>query len=142
MTERRDDEFSGAEAAPPAATQAAQPALAAPAAYGPQGGPFQPAWRPPREPWINPNRRAHVALVALVGAAVVFLVGVAGGWVVGHRHHVFGPEHGYPGYYRHGPPVFVPWPERTYVTPAVPFPPAPSSVSAVPTPAPTTSSTR
>jgi hypothetical protein len=130
-------------ATPPFAGYAPQAEQFQPGAQFPPAGPFQPAWRPPREPWINPNRRAHVALVAVVGAAAVFTVGVAGGWVAGHRHRIFGPERGYPGYYRPGPPMF-PWPERTYGTPAVPFPQAPSSsASAVPTPAPTaTSSTR
>jgi hypothetical protein len=155
MTERRDDaEPAAAEAAQAAAAQPAQPPPSGPApdapgplppvAYGPPSGPFQPAWRPPREPWINPNRRAHVALVAVLGAAAVFVVGVAGGWVAGHRHHGFGPERGYPGYYRPGPPVLVPWPERSYLPPPVPFPPVPStSASAVPTPTTTaTSSTR
>lgn len=142
MTENRDDaDLAGAQAAHAAAAQAAQPAQpvpSSPAAYGPAGGAFQPAWRPPREPWINPSRRAHVALVALVGAAAVFVVGVAAGWAAGHGHRGwFGPDR-YPGYYRHVPPEYLPWPERSYLPPAVPFPPVPSpSASTVPTPSPT-----
>jgi hypothetical protein len=149
MTEPRDDAelaaAAGAQPPPPPPAPPPPPVTPPPAGYAEPAGPFQPAWRPPREPWINPNRRAHVALVALVGAAAVFGVGVAGGWVAGHRHHGFGPDRGYPAYYRPGPPVYFPWPERSYLPPVGPFPAVPStSASAVPTPAPTpaTSSTR
>jgi hypothetical protein len=157
MTEpRHEAEPAAAHEAPIPPVAPAPPAAAPPfAGYPPQAepfqpggqfppaGPFQPAWRPPREPWINPNRRAHVALVAIVVAAAVFAAGVTSGWVAGHRHRIFGPERGYPGYYRPGPPpVLLPWPGRTYETPAVPFPPVPStSASAVPTPAPTATAT-
>jgi hypothetical protein len=131
---------------PPAATpppaEYSQPAPAA-GAYAQPGGSFQPAWRPPREPWINPNRRAHVALVAVVGAAAVFVVGLTGGWVAGHRHHGFGPERGYPGYYEPRPPMHLPWPERSYLPPGVPVTPVPTATTSAPTPTPSpTSSTR
>lgn len=149
MTEHRDDAelaaAAGAQPPPPPPSSPPPPVTPPPAAYAEPAGPFQPAWRPPREPWINPNRRAHVALVALVGAAAVFAVGVAGGWVAGHRHRIFGPERGYPGYNRPGPPpVLLPWPERSYLPPVGPVPAVPSTTaSAVPTPAPTvTASTR
>ena len=147
MTERRDDAdlagAAGVEPPPPPPSQAtAPPGTPPPTAYAEQGWPFQPTWRPPREPWINPNRRAHVALVALVVTAAVFVVGLAGGWVAGHRNHGWlGPDRAYPGYYRPGPPVYLPLPERSYLPPAVPFPPVPSpSASTVPTPTPTSAS--
>src|SRR4051812_41285549 len=86
---------TGAETAPqpPAPHPAAAPyAAAAPyggAPYG-QPGPFAPVMRPPRVPWVNPDRRSHILGAGVLGGLVVLAAGFGIGYAAapsGHGDH-------------------------------------------------------
>ena len=85
------DEADPAEApAPPPEAPTPPPAAPepppAPGMFGPPppGYAFAPVARAPRVPWVNPARRTQVVLTSLVAAAVIFFIGLAGGWAIHH----------------------------------------------------------
>lgn len=144
MTNPPSDESTGATApvsppadaaAPPAAdAPPPPPPPAVPPPAAPPGYPFAPVARPPRVPWVNPERRAHIIAVVGAGALVLLGGGIGIGFAAGdgghHRGDGYRMEIRPGGYYnlvpgRHG--GFVPR-----------FPGAPQFPTApAPTPAPT-----
>src|SRR4051812_15376608 len=89
-----------AAAPQPAAPQPAAPYAGAPyggapyagAPYG-QPGPFAPVMRPPRVPWVNPDRRSHILGAGVLGGLVVLAAGFGIGYAVAPSgHHDRGPE--------------------------------------------------
>ena len=87
---RPDAPPPGAETPPPPPPAAAAPAAPPP---GPPMGAdpgyaFAPVARPPRVPWVNPARRAHVVGVAAAGALVLLGAGIGIGFAAsGDGHH-------------------------------------------------------
>jgi hypothetical protein len=135
---------TSAETAPhPPAPHSAAPYAAAPYAASPYGqpGPFAPVVRPPRVPWVNPDRRSHIVGAGVLGGLVVLAAGFGIGYAVapsGHDGH--GPglriERGgayFPGRMVPGPAGQFPVPgNRQHRLPA-----APASSAAPTAPAPT-----
>jgi hypothetical protein len=112
-------------------TAATQPGAAPQHVYPPYPPGFAPVPRPPRMPWINPARRAHVAGASVVAALALLGAGVGIGWAAapgGHREAPYRMEFR-PGYYLPGMGGYLPhrfhWP----------VPPAPVPAG---TPSPTT----
>jgi hypothetical protein len=61
-----------------------------PAAPHGQSAPFAPIVRPPRVPWVNPDRRSHILGAGVLGGLVVLATGFGIGYAVapsGHDGH-------------------------------------------------------
>lgn len=92
----RDVADTGAETAPqsaapdPAAAPYPAPPYAGPHYAGPpypQPGPFAPVMRPPRVPWVNPDRRSHIVGAGVLGGLVVLAAGFGIGYAVAPSGH-------------------------------------------------------
>jgi hypothetical protein len=63
-----------------------------------QTGPFAAVPRPPRVPWVNPDRRPHVIGSAIVAALVLLGAGFGIGYAAAPSDHGrYGPQHMQPG---------------------------------------------
>ncbi len=140
-----DEPDPGAQpaASPPPAQQpepapqqpAPTPQAPAPPAYAQQPDPFAPIARPPKTPWIAPQRKPAVIAIAIAAAVMLLLIGGVSGWAIfdaGNGHPTRNVQFDRPGF-GNGPRVFPNGPDgngrrnfpRIPVTPT----PAPSTTS-------------
>jgi len=144
-----------AEPTAPAAESAAPPAEGAPQPlpyppdppatqhhpFGPppaQPYPFAPVYRAPREPWVNPTKRAGVAALAAAALLLAIGLGVLIGWAAfdggGHGHRMY--DDGYGRMYRAPDGYPPPVPGHPRLRPGKPGGKLPGATPTAPTPKP------
>jgi hypothetical protein len=116
-----------------------------PPGYPPPSAGWAPVPRPPRVPWVNPDRRLHLVGAAVIAALVLLAGGFGIGYAAssGHDHHGdmrmdrgnFGDLRG-PGMMRGG------YPDMHGPRGQLPQFPNPQATSTAPTPTPTPTSTK
>ena len=125
----------GAAPHPPSGAPQPQPYPFGPAPSGPY--PFAPVYRAPREPWINPARRAGVAGLAAAALLLAIGLGVLIGWAAfsgdGHGHRMY--QDGYGRMYR-APDGYAPLPGHPRLHPGKPGGKLPGATPTVPGPKP------
>jgi hypothetical protein len=137
---------------PGAATEHPFPPQAAPGPWATPAAefsPFQPVYRPPRAPWVNPARRSHLVGAAVVAGLVLLAAGFGigyaaapsghngpqriergGGYLPGQGQLRGGPGGQFPGNgQRQGPGFPRQGPTSVPATPASPATPAPSTTN-------------
>jgi len=99
--------------------------------------PFAPVYRAPREPWVNPTRRAGVAGLAAAALLLAIGLGVLIGWAAfsgnGHEHRMY--QDGYGRMYR-APDGYAPLPGHPRLHPGKPGGKLPGATPTVPGPKP------
>ena len=67
---------------PEQAPTAEQPFVLPPQYASQPGDPFAPVPRPPKTPWIAPQRKLAVTAIAIAAALVLLVLGGVGGWAI------------------------------------------------------------
>jgi hypothetical protein len=126
---------------PPGQPYPSGPPPGQPYPFGPpsaQPHPFAPVYRAPREPWVNPTRRAGVAGLAAAALLLAIGLGVLIGWAAfdggGHGHRMY--DDGYGRMYRAPDGYPPPVPGHPRLRPGKPGGKLPGATPTPPTPKP------